>query len=73
MLHLLLLLLFLLLPGGAVKLQGGNALALAGKGCAVLAMDQRVGTRCGALVVDETKMDRGRCEWGNSDLTDLVR
>jgi len=29
----------------AVKLQGGNALALAGKGCVVLAMDQRVGTR----------------------------
>lgn len=29
----------------AVKLQGGSALALAGKGCVVLAMDQRVGTR----------------------------
>lgn len=29
----------------AVKLQGGSALALAGKDCVVLAMDQRVGTR----------------------------
>lgn len=40
-------LLLMLLHGSvdAVKLQGGSALALAGKGCVVLAMDQRVGTR----------------------------
>lgn len=38
-------LLILLGPVDAVKLQGGSALALAGKGCVVLAMDQRVGTR----------------------------
>lgn len=45
-----LLLLLLLLstprPSQGAKLQGGSALALAGKHCAVLAVDQRVGTRC---------------------------
>lgn len=40
-----LILLLLLGTADAVKLQGGSALALAGKGCVVLAMDQRVGTR----------------------------
>jgi hypothetical protein len=49
-LFLLLLLLLLHLVSGplrvhAAKLQGGSALALAGKNCVVLAMDQRVGTR----------------------------
>ena len=41
------LLLLLARPTAGVKLQGGSAVALAGKNCAVLAMDQRVGTRCG--------------------------
>jgi 20S proteasome alpha/beta subunit len=40
-----LLLMLLVGTADAVKLQGGSALALAGKGCVVLAMDQRVGTR----------------------------
>lgn len=42
---LFLLLLALFDTADAVKLQGGSALALAGKDCVVLAMDQRVGTR----------------------------
>jgi len=51
LLHALLLLLLAIGGGRAVKLQGGSALALAGKNCAVLAMDQRVGTRWVGVVV----------------------
>ncbi|KAM3577118.1 hypothetical protein VYU27_001036 [Nannochloropsis oceanica] len=50
----------------AVKLQGGSALALAGKGCVVLAMDQRVGTSGQLLLGGDGGGEENDAEGGTS-------